>query len=336
MDPQTDDEKEIQKRGRGWCFTINNPPSYIDNVLEYVHEDTAASYTVAQMETGEKGTDHLQGYIHFSNKKSFAFVKSLFPEAHWERARGTPVQNKAYCTKSETRIRGPFEFGEVPRQGRRTDLDAIQDDLDSGKTLASISRKYFGQFIRYHRGFREYQLLTSTSRKWEMEVLCYVGPSGVGKSRTVFERFPDAYWKSKNSGQQQFWDGYMGHSVIIIDEFYGWLPFDYLLRLTDRYPFSLDCKHGTLPLSARTICFTSNKHPSEWYNWIRLGVPEWDTMQSNGVPCNPLQRRISRIYTLGLGTDAALPVDVGDSDRRPGSSPPRLTRVTEPGNLFDH
>lgn len=301
-------------RSRGWCFTCNNPVDGQREAYEWIFHETEARYLVFQLEAGAEGMPHYQGYIYWEQPKTFKAVKLMLPGNNLENARGTGVQNQAYCTKEEGRLAGPYEFGEVPTQGKRNDLDEIKAKLDSGASLKEISQDHFGSFCRYLRGFKEYKLLHSPVRNWAMEITVTVGPSGIGKSRAMLEDYPGAYWKSKNSGQQQFWDGYLGESVIIIDDYYGWFSYDYLLRLCDRYPFSLDSKGGTVQCSAKQIHFTSNKHPRDWYNWEKLGVPGWDTLQSNGVPANPLQRRITRILELAVPG---------------GVTSPKISRVSE-------
>lgn len=75
------------------------------------------------------------------------------------------------------------------------------------------------------------------------------------------ESYPDAYWKQRSN----WWDGYANHEHVVIDEFYGWLPFDLLLRLCDRYPLLVETKGGQVQFSANTIVITTNKRPTEWY-----------------------------------------------------------------------
>ena len=302
-------DMSTQSRSTTWCFTLNNPTE--DEVLLPQSWDPETyKYLVYQLEQGENGTPHLQGYISFNNQKRFSEFRKYFVDerAHVAVAKGTAKQNRKYCTKEEGRIQGPWEFGVMPNPGKRTDLMQCKALLDSGATLKEVSESYFSQFVRYSKAFKEYALLHTVPRNWEMDIEVVYGSTGTGKSRYCYENYPDAYWKSKNSGQQQFWDGYNGEETIVIDEFYGWFSWDYLLRLTDRYPFSLDIKHGTVPLVARKIIFTSNKHPRDWYPNSKYG---WDDS-------NPLKRRIKTIRELG-------PAQVSDDRIPTPSTPPVMT-----------
>lgn len=303
------DSMSNQSRSTNWCFTVNNP-SEDEILLPQSWDPELYKYLVYQLETGENGTPHLQGYVSFVNQKRFSEFRKFFLDerAHIAVAKGNAKQNRAYCTKSEGRLQGPWEFGSLPSQGKRTDLMQCKELLDSGATLKELSEQYFSQFVRYSKAFKEYTLLHAPQRDWEMDIQVVYGPTGTGKSRYCAENYPGAFWKSKNSGVQQFWDGYNSEEVIIIDEFYGWFSWDYLLRLTDRYPFSLDVKHGTVPLAARTIVFTSNKHPREWYPNSRY---EWDDR-------NPLKRRIKSIRELTVSS-------ISDAGRAPPGTPPLVT-----------
>jgi len=291
-------------RARSWCFTLNNPDEN-EVLLPQSWPCDNYNYLVYQLETGEAGTPHLQGYISFKNPVRFAEFRKYFIDAraHVAVAKGTASQNRVYCTKEEGRLDGPWEFGILPEQGKRSDLLQVKEKMDDGATLKEISQEHFSSFVRYHRSFREYKLLNTETRNWPMDVKVLFGPTGSGKSRHCLEQYPGAYWKSKNSGQQQFWDGYLGEETIIIDEFYGWLAWDYLLRLLDRYPFSLDTKHGTVQCSARTIVITSNKHPREWYPNSKYG---WDIG-------NPLKRRIISITELGATESTGELADITNS-----------------------
>jgi hypothetical protein len=108
------------QKSRGYLLTINNPET---NDLPEVPNERCA---VWQLEKGENGTPHLQVYLLFKNQTSFNTVKTAFPRAHIDAAKGSPKQCVAYCSKEETREEGPWRRGDVPKQGDRSDIkDAV-------------------------------------------------------------------------------------------------------------------------------------------------------------------------------------------------------------------
>lgn len=286
--------KKIYQRYRGWCLTINNPDvTKYPETLENLFSKEDMEYIVAQLEEGKEKTPHIQMYLHFQNQKAFSTVKKLFPTAHIEKARGSPEQNKVYCTKEEGRLQGPWEYGECPMQGKRNDLAQLKEDLDKGMQMKEVSEKHFNSFLRYPRGLLAYQLLHAPERDWQMVVQVFWGPTGSGKSSRARRENPGAYWKSRNAGSSQYFDNYNGQDTIIMDEFRGWLQFDSLLRILDSTPHQLDIKHGAVAMSARKVVFTSNDHPSEWYHLTRF---PWNSQ-------NPLLRRIGNDNIIYIGNE---------------------------------
>lgn len=87
------------------------------------------------------------------------------------------------------------------------------------------------------------------------------GPTGTGKSRWALESFPNSYWKQRSI----WWDGYSNEETVVLDEYYGWLPFDTLLRLCDRYPLLVESKGGQLQFNSKKIVITTNSNPRNWY-----------------------------------------------------------------------
>ena len=78
-----------------------------------------------------------------SSRKRLSFLKKISPEfakAHFEVARGSPESNRAYCTKSDTRVDGPWEFGALPfGQGHRVDLDDAAEAVLATGNLNSVA-----------------------------------------------------------------------------------------------------------------------------------------------------------------------------------------------------
>lgn len=229
---------------------------------------------------------HLQGYIEFVGQKSYSWVHENcegLETAHLEPRRGSQRDAIAYSKKEESRLDGPWEWGEAREQGRRNDLNEIRERLDRRDPEGDIAADHFGSWIRYHRSFREYKRVRrlETVRDWPMELIFIIGPSGTGKSSKARADFPDAYWGPKG----KWWDGYSGQDTVVVDEMYGHrMPFTELLQLCDRYPYQVETKGGMTQFIARRIIFTSNQHPKDWYDSEKTHQVSWSE--------NPLRRRI--------------------------------------------
>lgn len=63
-----------------------------------------------------------KGFISFESDKRFQTVKNILPFAHIEKAMGSNVQCRDYCSKPETRVAGPFEYGKFAEERERTDM----------------------------------------------------------------------------------------------------------------------------------------------------------------------------------------------------------------------
>jgi len=250
-------------RGRRWCFTLNNPFDSEGNrlVLEWPGD---VVYSVYQLEKGKEGTQHYQGYVCMSTAASLTAMRNMVPKAHWEVCKGTHDQNKAYCTKAETRQDGPWEAGKEPEQGARNDLVAIKRKLDEDVPMDQIADEHFGSFLRYEKGFYAYKLLRAPERAWKTEVEVHWGVTSAGKSHYA-KQLQGAFWKEHG----QWWEGYDGHTDVVIDEFYGWLTPSFLLRLFDDTPMRVEVKGGSRAFVARRIIVTSNV---PWENWWRPEV----------------------------------------------------------------
>lgn len=122
-------------------FTYNNPEGLLDPSDFGPH----LRYMIYQEEVGESGNYHFQGYLEFQRPVRRS---ALLIGPHYEIARGKPSECIAYCSKEETRVGGPYTFGEPSRQGERVDLMDCKDDMDQGMSMAEISSKHFATFIR--------------------------------------------------------------------------------------------------------------------------------------------------------------------------------------------
>lgn len=293
-----------RQQGKYWMFTVNNPEGQL------TWDAAVVAYATWQKERGEQGTVHFQGYLELTSRRRLGFLRGLVPRAHWEIRRGTAEEAKAYCNKEESRVDGPWEFGSmVSGQGRRSDLVAVQEELDQGIPLCKIYRDHFESCARYSRFFKEYLVCTAVPRSTPPEVTVIVGAPGLGKTKEAFESGPvdQQYWKPPRC---EWWDGYYCQPICVIDEFYGWLPVDTVLRLLDRYPMPVPVKHGFLPFNSPRIIITSNRPPWEWWTvaydrdalWRRINK----VVYYSGVPGEVVRQEFSSVrefHTLSILMD---------------------------------
>jgi hypothetical protein len=178
-----------------------------------------------------------------------------------EKARGTPEQASVYCKKDESREGGTEfeEFGQLPSQGRRSDLDEIACAIRSGSSIQEVANQFPSQFIRYQRGIEGFQAVNVEPRKFKTEVFWLYGATGTGKSYWASVKFPEAYWKM---GGNKWWDGYVGQDAVIIDDYRRDLcAFHELLRMLDRNPYKVERKGSAIEFRARSVVITTPKHP---------------------------------------------------------------------------
>jgi len=247
------------------------------------------SICFTQHERGANGTLHLQGYAQRANPTRFHAWKAFISErAHLEAAKGTPQQNRVYCTKDESRVPGSliFEHGTIPVQGKRRDLDDIAAAIVAGQSLEQLASVNPAAIIQYGKGLQALRTIVLQPRRWKTCVFWFYGPTGTGKTLKADQLCPNAYWKM---GGSKWWDGYDGHEDIIIDDFRKDLcTFHELLRLLDRYPHKVECKGGTIQFCPRRIFITTPQSP----------LATWDGRTEEDIA--QLTRRIEHVEFFGV------------------------------------
>lgn len=252
------------KQARNWCFTLNNYTNDEKNSLTALGTELSFNirYLIFGEEKGENETPHLQGYISFEKRKSFGVVKRLISErAHLESAKGNPEQNKDYCSKGEN----IQEFGKLPAgAGARNDLVKVAEACQNGASFKEIAEDFPSATLRYSTGIIRLKQVFAKGRSAPAELWCLWGKTGTGKTRRVWE-FADFDMLWVHPGDRWF-DGFDGQPAVLFDDFDGsWFKITYLLKLIDRYPFTVPVKGAYVNWAPKVIYFTSNLHPKEWY-----------------------------------------------------------------------
>jgi len=256
-------------KSKYWCATINNPDEdECEHILDCARWGPGKSltYLIAASERGESGTPHLQCYLEFSKRVSLLFLRQFVNErGHYEQRGGSSEQADVYCRKEDA---DPFVFGviSVSRQGRRSDLAALQEVLDAGATIMEVATQHFSVWARNHNAIRIYRSLRSEPRDFPTTVFVLWGGTGTGKSRYCHWRAGSDLWTC-SSATLQWFDGYDGQSHVLFDEFTGsGVDFKRLLQLADRYPCDVAVKGTFVNWRPRFMWLISNDDPATWWD----------------------------------------------------------------------
>lgn len=258
---------------RKYVFTLNN---YTDEEEKTLHALPATEARVKGVgtgrEVGESGTPHLQGVLYLNVPMRLSAVKQLpgFARAHLERMRGTNEEAEEYASKD-----GDYTFtGDRPvGQGRRTDLIALREDIDSGNGLRDIARDHFGLWLRHERGIRSYRELTLapelpepyplSSFRWtepeNVRSLILWGMPGIGKTEFAKSLLPGALFVSHIDDLRNFDAG--EHNGIIFDDMsFFHLPRSAQIHILDwDNPRSIHIRYSVARIPAHTQkIFTTN------------------------------------------------------------------------------
>jgi len=239
---------------------VNN---YEDSDLTNVNTlQESSKYLIVGQERGIEGTRHLQGYVTLKNPKTFSAMKVLLPRAHLEVAKGNAQQNKTYCSKEGDIY---IEYGELPRSGKRTDLEKVEETIIDNPDCPLRSVIKSGANLQAIRVAEKYLTYFEAKRDWKPEVYWFYGVSGSGKSYTAFSTAGENYYVCQET--DQWWDGYDGQDVVIIDDMRkNFCTFNRLLVLLDQYECRIQVKGGYRQLLAKKIFITTCYAPEEMYS----------------------------------------------------------------------
>ena len=277
---------------RNWVLTINNEPMTDEALGNYIQTLSHFKYCVFQREKGENtGTVHIQMYIEFSQPKRMSTIKSFFPRAHIEPRKGTKEDARRYCMKEDTRVSGPYEFGEFEDTGARSDLSTILKMVNDGASDFDIYKLYPAQYTRIKRHIAEVRTMLAENKykdKYrELDVTYIYGETGVGKTRGIMEKYGYSNVYRITTYNSGAFDNYNGQDVIIFEEFHGQFDITAMLTYLDGYPLMLPCRYANKPACYTKVYILSNESLSRQYRDKQYQEPQ---------TYNAFLRRINKVY----------------------------------------
>lgn len=238
-----------EKRYRAYQFTsfiLPNPSKYIHYL--YGEEICPATNKL-----------HYQGCIYFKNAVGLKTAQSRIgvEKCHIEPA----IDYPALC-KYNSKDGKITTDGEIPQQGKRNDLLAMYEDMKNNMSLIEIRDNYPCQYIRYKNHVKSTYAEMQPIRNWKTIVIVLWGPTNTYKTTIATEMLncKPVEWVG-----QRFIQNYNNEPNVVFDDYEGEIPMRTFLKLTDKYEYSIDVKHGSMVWNPKIIVFTSNIDPINWY-----------------------------------------------------------------------
>ncbi len=323
---------ENNTQARRWVLTINNPKESDEDMEKYIRNLEHIKYAMFQREKGEeKETIHFQIFLIFSISKRFATVKNYFPTAHIEKAKGTNVQCRDYCSKTETRVSGPCEIGDFAEERTRTDIKDFYELIDSGATDIQL-REYFPSL--YLKEFNKIDKLRTMKKselykkqERDVETIYIYGPSGSGKTSYVRDLIRQENYFYVDTFDNSAFTGYAGEDILVIDEFKGNGQFNiqFMNRLLDFSPVKLRGLNYIGQACFTKVYIISNFHYKELYK---------QEQEENISQYNGFVRRLSKVIKINSPTNIFVEretifEDIPKAEQKPYGKKKRIKQTIE-------
>lgn len=265
-------------RSCNWCFTINATETEATAWEESATPDMAPVWLfdagtmkgmLYQLEKAPTtGQIHIQGFMITLKTQRMTGVAKMLPHAHLEVMKGSVKQNIEYCSKSDSKVAGPWTFGELPtKQGKRTDWSTVKEMADAGSKKKDI----LAEFPHLAPCVKGIEALIEASRpappiSRDVQVWYLYGATGTGKTHRAYTAFPKAFKIRGKYFEGKSFDMYDGEEVLILDE---WSPYEWSLTLMntllDKWETPLQCRYNNKYAYWTKVIICTNFKPEECY-----------------------------------------------------------------------
>jgi len=239
-------------RFRGFFLTWNNYP---DNYVDIIRGLSPRHFVLGREVAPTTGTPHIQGAVYFRDGKTINRIRELLPGVHVEVTKSishaiTYCQKEGDFIEEGTRPQNAQEKGAAEKERWETAWSLAKDG-DIELISADIRVRQYSTLRRIARDYMQRPLsLPDVCGVW----IC--GPTGCGKTRSVFNLYPEAYNKPAN----KWWDGYQGEPVAVLDDVdptqATWIG-RFLKIWADRYAFISENKGSSVYIRPSKFIVTS-------------------------------------------------------------------------------
>lgn len=283
----------------------------LDEVVGIISTLETERWAAGQEICPKTGKLHIHVYLELSKKRRFSAMGKLFG-CHVEDIKKHPVSKRPmYREAWDYTIKdGVYKTkGEGPQP---TDNEEVENkfvtciELAREGKFSEIRDRYPGMYVCHLAKWK--QIFAEEQNKEEVpdrRCIWLWGKAGIGKSRWVFQHYPNAY--RKNAEETHF-ERYNREEVICIEDF---LPEHRscwkhpLLLISDRYPCMLRVRYGSACLQHKVLICTSNYRINEIFphdparggespwqrRFIEIEVTKWNDSK------NDLEIRSPDIFT---------------------------------------
>lgn len=210
---------------------------------------------------------------------------------------GSFQDNEIYCSKESTLTK----LGQEPKQGARGDIEETRDAILAGELtaddLAVENPEFYHQYGRTMRDLETIHLRKKW-RTWKTIGIWYTGPSGSGKSHMAYSDYhPDTHYEK--TLEDEWWDGYKGQPIVILNEFRGQVKYHELLSLVDKWPKKVKQRNREpVPFLAREVRITSIMAPKDAYKNVLSEEEPFRQFRRRFKTCYMENREIVRVEEM--------------------------------------
>lgn len=101
------------------------------------------------------------------------------------------------------------------------DVERAYQMVKEGKSNSEIAEYDFTLYARLYKAIDRVRSYIRPIRETKAQVIGLIGPPECGKTRWAYDNYPDLWEPAIQMGKENWFDGYDGQKVGLLDEFEG-------------------------------------------------------------------------------------------------------------------